>query len=145
MSITHLELPLTDDRPVTDRWATERDAYASQQRHLSLVPAPASVGAPQVRLTRRGRVTVVLAALGVIVALMVVFGSGTAATSEAGTIVDTATVTVQPGQTLWSIAADANPDGDIRDTVDDIVRLNALADGQSLQMGTPLAVPVYGD
>ncbi len=140
MSITHLELPLTDDHYVTDR-----DARAAQQRHLSLVPAPTAVSAPQVRLTRRGRVAVVLAALGVIVALMVVFGSGTAATSDAGTIVDTATVTVQPGQTLWSIAADANPDGDIRDTVDDIVRLNALADGQSLQMGTPLAVPVYGD
>ena len=140
MSITHLELPLTHDR-----YAHDREAHAPQQRHLSLVPAPAPVAAPRVRLTRRGRVTVVLAALAVIVALMVVFGSGTAANSDAGTVVDTASITVQPGQTLWSIAADANPDGDIRDTVDDIVRLNSLADGQSLQMGTPLAVPVYGD
>lgn len=140
MSITHLELPLTDHQHADDQ-----RVVAPRERHLSLVPAPAPAAAPRVRLTRRGRVTVVLGALAVIVALMVAFGSGTAATSEAGVIVDTTTITVQPGQTLWSIAAAANPGGDIRDTVDDIVRLNSLADGQSLQMGTPLAVPVYGD
>ena len=51
-------------------------------------------------------------------------------------------MTVQPGQTLWSIAAEARPDADIRSTVDQIVRLNALEDGAPLPIGATLAVPV---
>ncbi len=149
MSITHDELPLID----LDRFAVG-DAQlreAARERHLALVPVAQPVRAARaaagggLRLTRRGRVALVVLALAIVSALMVVFGSGTAATSDAAEITGTTTVTVQPGQTLWSIAGDLNPGGDIRDTMDDIVKLNSLVDGESLQMGDSLALPVYAD
>lgn len=95
-----------------------------------------------VRLTGRGRVAVVSVALAVISTLAVVFGSAVVATGEAPVEGTVTTVTVQPGQTLWSIAAEARPDADIRATVDQIVRLNALEDGTALPIGATLAVPV---
>lgn len=95
-----------------------------------------------VRLTGRGRIAVVAIALAVLTTLAIVFGSAVVATGEAPVEGTVTTVTVQPGQTLWSIAAEARPDADIRATVDQIVRLNALEDGVSLPIGATLAVPV---
>lgn len=103
--------------------------------------AAAAADAP-VRLTGRGRVAVVSVALAVISTLAIVFGSAVVATGEAPVDGTVTTVTVQPGQTLWSIAAEARPDADIRATVDQIVRLNALEDGAALPIGATLAVPV---
>ncbi|WP_229053637.1 LysM domain-containing protein [Aeromicrobium sp. Leaf350] len=149
MSITHDELPLIDLAPYS------RGTEEARDRHLALVPHTAVPGrtarAPRpattggLRLTRRGRVLLTVLALLVVTALMVVFGSGTAATSDAAEITGTTTITVQPGQTLWSIAGEANPGGDVRDTMDDIVQLNSLVKGETLQMGTQLALPVYAD
>lgn len=95
-----------------------------------------------VRLTTRGRVAVVSVALAIISTLAIVFGSAVVATGETPVEGTVTTVTVQPGQTLWSIAAEARPDADIRATVDQIVRLNALEDGAALPIGATLAVPV---
>ena len=141
MSITHDELPLFE-LPAHVRVTGPRE------RHL--VAVPQVTGAPVrqassggLRLTRRGRAALVVLALAIVTALMIVFGSGTAATSDPGVITGTTSVTVQPGETLWSIAGEANPAGDIRDTMVDIVKLNSLVDGETLQMGTTLAVPVY--
>ena len=108
-------------------------------RHLHLVPAPQ---ATIVRLTRRGRIAVLLAALLTMAVLVVALGSSTTATGEAGDPVPTQTVTVQPGDTLWKLATDANPNGDIRQTVDDIMRLNSLPTAH-LPMGSEIAVPIY--
>ncbi|MFT4298901.1 MAG: LysM domain-containing protein [Aeromicrobium sp.] len=139
MSIVHHHV-----RPVF-----EIPVRAAAPRHLTAVPRErvvlASSPRPALRLTRRGRAVLMLAALLVIGALMIAFGSGSAATGQAGTITGTTTITVQPGQTLWSIAGEAHPDGDIRDTMYDIVKLNSLVDGEPLRMGTRLAVPVYAD
>ena len=111
-----------------------------QVRHLHLVPSPQST---IVRLTRRGRVAVMLAALLTMAVLVVTLGSSTTATGDAGDPVPTQTVTVQPGDTLWKLATDANPNGDIRQTVDDIMRLNSLVSASGLQMGSEVAVPIY--
>jgi hypothetical protein len=46
-------------------------------------------------------------------------------------------VVVQPGDTLWSIAADIDTDGDIRDTVD---RLAALNGGSAVSAGQRLTI-----
>lgn len=100
--------------------------------------------APQLRLTRRGKALIVSATVAVIAVTAVMFGPSSTATDEAGTPQDTTLVRVQPGHTLWQIAADANPDGDIRATVDEIVELNSLPNASSLQMGSQIAVPVYG-
>src|SRR5690606_37200122 len=82
--------------------------------------------AAPLRLTGRGRVAIVSAALAVISALVVVFGSAVVATDTAADPGIVTTVTVLPGQTLWSIAAEARPDADFRSTVDEIIKLNAL-------------------
>ena len=108
-------------------------------RHLHLVPAPAST---TLRLTRRGRVAVLLAALLTIAVLAVALGPSTTATGDAGDPVPTRTVTVQPGDTLWELATEANPNGDLRQTVDDIMRLNSLPTAH-LPMGSEIAVPIY--
>jgi predicted Zn-dependent protease len=50
------------------------------------------------------------------------------------------TVLVQPGETLWDIAARVAPEVDRRDTVLRIVELNALP-SSSVQAGQELAVP----
>lgn len=57
-------------------------------------------------------------------------GAGT--TPEAQTI-----VVVQPGDTLWSIAADLDPDGDLRATVDRLADRNG---GSGLTVGQRLVV-----
>ncbi|MBM6698923.1 LysM peptidoglycan-binding domain-containing protein [Bifidobacterium pullorum subsp. saeculare] len=50
-------------------------------------------------------------------------------------------VTVRPGDTLWSYAADITPaGGDVGATVDELVELNGL-EGPSLQVGQRLVVP----
>ena len=108
-------------------------------RHLHLVPPPQNT---VLRLTRRGRVAVLLAALLTLAVLVVALGSSTIATGEAGDAVPTRTVTVEPGDTLWKLATDANPNGDLRQTVDDIMRLNSLPTAH-LPMGSEVAVPIY--
>lgn len=45
---------------------------------------------------------------------------------------------VQPGDTLWSIAADVNPAGDVRATVDALAELN---DGSAISVGQRLVLP----
>jgi len=97
-----------------------------------------------VRLTRRGRAAIFMATTALLGALAVVLGSSGAASDDASEVATT-TVQVQPGQTLWDIAVEANPDGDVRGTIDDIVELNSLPNASGLKMGSTLAVPVYGD
>ena len=60
-------------------------------RHLRLVPPPQTT---VLRLTRRGRVAVLLAAMLTMAVLVVALGSSTTATGDAGDPVPTQTVTV---------------------------------------------------
>ncbi|MCW2750812.1 MAG: hypothetical protein JWR83_1922 [Aeromicrobium sp.] len=117
------------------------DLITHSVRHLSVVPDLKR--APVLRLTRRGKAVVLTVSLLVVAILVVMFGSSTFATGHAGTPQQTTMVRVLPGHTLWQIASDANPNGDIRATVDDIVRLNSLPNASALQMGSEIAVPVY--
>jgi hypothetical protein len=126
--------------------ALDRSATRHHVRHLSVVPdlaVPNFRAAPVLRLTRRGKAVVLTLALLVVSVLVVMFGPSTSATGHAGTPQQTTMVRVLPGHTLWQIASDANPNGDIRATVDDIVRLNSLPNASALQMGSEIAVPVY--
>ncbi|MEV7396736.1 LysM domain-containing protein [Aeromicrobium sp. NPDC092404] len=117
------------------------DHGARPVRHLRAVPA--AQPAPRVRLTRRGKAVVLAIAVAVIAMLVVLFGSSSFAGDQAGSAPETTSVRVLPGQTLWQIAAEANPNGDIRKTVDEIVRLNSLPNASALQLGSEIAVPVY--
>ena len=110
---------------------------------LSLVPDLPRTP-PQLRLTRRGRLTIFLGAVLALIVLAVALGSTTVATDEPGTPVPATTRTVLPGQTLWDLAVAANPKGqDVRVTVDDIMRLNSLQSPGDLQAGSTIAVPTY--
>ena len=92
-----------------------------------------------VRLTRRGRVVVLLL---LVVVAFVAFSAARTVTQAGTDPARPATryVTVHPGQTLWQIARSVAPADDPRDTVDRIRRLNAL-DTTVLQAGQRLVVP----
>lgn len=101
--------------------------------------APAVDGRDVLRLTRRGRLVLFVLALVVCAAAsLAVTSSGSA--SGTARQVPVQYVTVLPGDTLWNIAKDVAPGVDPRDTVAQIVELNALQ-GSSLQAGQRLAVP----
>jgi hypothetical protein len=96
-----------------------------------------------VRLTRRGRLVVLLLGLALALAAGVFLGAGSVATERPGTPEPTRIVMVGSGDTLWDIAADAaaaSGETDVRSMVTRIERLNALDSGMVLA-GQRLRVP----
>lgn len=94
-----------------------------------------------VRLTRRGRLVVLAAALLVAFAIGVfVTAAGSVASQEQGTPEPTRIVQVRTGETLWDISAQLADGGDVRAMMEKIERLNAL-DSSVLQAGQRLVVP----
>lgn len=107
-------------------------------------PRSVSMQRPAVRLTRRGRLVVFLAALALLL-LSAFFLSSVAVGSESpGQAEPTEIVMVGTGDTLWGIAAEINTDGDVRSTMAEIERLNAL-DSAALSAGQKIRVPVSDD
>ena len=106
----------------------------------AIVPA---VPATRLRLTARGR-RVVLALAAVPLAAGIAFGalSGGSAMASNDQVATASfeTVTVMPGDTLWSIAEGIAPQADPREVIGEITRLNAL-EGGALQIGEQLAIP----
>jgi hypothetical protein len=99
------------------------------------------VARPTVRLTRRGRVVVVIAALLVAFAIGVfVTAAGSVATQEPGSPEPTRIVQVGSGDTLWDIASGLAADGEVRAMMEEIKHLNAL-ESAALQVGQRLVVP----
>jgi hypothetical protein len=95
----------------------------------------------RVRLTRRARRLAVVLALALGVALgswlgPLVAGSG----ADDLRLTGVSTVTVEPGDTLWSVASSVAGDRDVRMVVDEIQQLNHL-DGTELQVGQTLQLP----
>lgn len=107
-------------------------------------PFGAAPVAPRLRLTRRGRL--VLIAFPVFVASILLLAGLTAMLSPAragdSAPVQTQTVqiTVQQGQSLWSVAAQYAPDRDPRVVIGEIVELNGL-DSARVLPGQQLLVP----
>jgi LysM domain len=108
-------------------------------RRVSAVK-PRTVAPKRVRLTRRGRVTLVLTFLALALALMVPFGGWATATLTGGAPEPVRIVEVQPGDTLYGIAGDLAEPGQIREMVHRIQSLNSLPGGQITE-GQKLAVP----
>lgn len=103
--------------------------------------------AAPLRLTRRGRVVVTAAAAVLVAAvaslIVVTAAAGAQATSHgqpAGGYAGMREVVVQPGQTLWSIAAAAEPSADPRIVIQQIMTVNSLTTAQ-IQAGQLLWVP----
>ena len=101
------------------------------------------VARTRLRLTRRGRAVIaVLVSLPLVIALVMLAlngGGATATSTNAGTAAVT-TVTVEPGQSLWSLAATIAPDSSTADVVADLMAINAL-ESASVVPGQQLIVP----
>lgn len=98
----------------------------------------------RLRLTTRGRrVLAVVSSLPAVIAVSIVMfsGGGAVASAEAPSADRTFyTVTVLPGDTLWSIAGEIAPEADPRDVVDAVMGLNAMSSAR-LDIGQTIAVP----
>ncbi|WP_064744334.1 LysM peptidoglycan-binding domain-containing protein [Actinomadura oligospora] len=101
-----------------------------------------------VRLTRRGRVVVVV--FGAVIVLLALWMAGALSASAGGQdhrdlpVPDgrrVVPVVVRPGDTLWGIAGRAEPGTDPRPTVRRILELNGLPDDAIVQPGQRLRVP----
>jgi hypothetical protein len=139
--------------------ASRRDTPASRRdtpdvRHAALTPrrdAPAArSGRPRdtpvapLRLTRRGRVVVALAA-ALLVTMVSLLLAGVAQATNDGPSPRAARenlvqVIVRPGQSLWSVAESADPDQDTRAVIQQIIDLNSL-NGETVFAGQQLWVP----
>src|SRR4029077_9489946 len=94
-------------------------------------------GITRLRATRAGCLRVrLLPALGLVVAATL----GLALVAHGGSAQPDSTVVVQPGDTLWSIAAAHYPGDDVRVRVDDIERANGLS-GPTIEAGQELRLP----
>ena len=74
------------------------------------------------------------------VAAVSLFGVGLALGAHGSTLAGHTTVVVEPGDTLWSIAAEHYPADDVRVRVDDIEQANGL-DGPTIGVGQTLRLP----
>ena len=96
------------------------------------------------RLTRRGRVVVALAA-ALLVTMVSLLLAGVAQATNDGPSPRAARenlvqVIVRPGQSLWSVAESADPDQDTRAVIQQIIDLNSL-NGDTVFAGQQLWVP----
>jgi LysM repeat protein len=128
--------------PIFTRTTTVRTAATAgaPTRAAGVARAPQS----SVRLTRRGRAVVVMAALVLVLLAGFFLGSVAVGTDEAGQAPATEIIMVEPGQSLWSISSELTTEGDVRSTIREIERLNAL-DTVALSAGQKLRVPVSND
>ena len=123
-------------------------------RHAALTPrrdTPAArSGRPRdtpvapLRLTRRGRVVVALAA-ALLVTMVSLLLAGVAQATNDGPSPRAARenlvqVIVRPGQSLWSVAESADPDQDTRAVIQQIIDLNSL-NGDTVFAGQQLWIP----
>jgi LysM repeat protein len=102
----------------------------------------------QIRHQKRSRkANIRLARFLVVLSLTTVFGAGFAMQAGAGSkVVPTkpdsyVTVTVAPGETIWSVAKALNNGGDVRELVDQIIKVNGLA-SSDLTAGSKIRVPL---
>ena len=126
--------------------ARGRDTHPRAARLQTSRPGPVRGQAACVplRLTRRGRVVVAVAAALLLAVLSLVIAASAQATNHpapSGAAAQSLTrVTVRPGQSLWSVAENADPDADTRMVVQQIIELNGLT-GTVVLAGQQLWVP----
>jgi len=99
---------------------------------------------PPLRLTRRGRIVVAVAAALVLAALSLVIAGAAQATNHPVSArtaqQNLVQVIVHPGQSLWSVAESADPSADTRVVIQQIIELNSLT-GNTVFAGQRLWVP----
>ncbi|HEY3923550.1 MAG TPA: LysM peptidoglycan-binding domain-containing protein [Acidothermaceae bacterium] len=126
--------------PPFERATPLRLVEADAPRSRGSRSAAKSLTAGHIRLTRRGRLALLVAA---VLCLLVGFSLGNTLSFTAGSISPPAashSIVVQPGQTLWGIATQVAPHADPRATIQQIIVLNHLP-STGVQVGETLAVP----
>lgn len=124
--------------------AMKNGASVARDAYFSSSSAPA-----RLRLTHRGRI--VFGGLGALV-LVGLLAFATLLLSPQAFAADVAAggqrfhyVVAQPGDSLWSVASELDPDSDPRDLIAEIVKLNQLGDS-GVEAGQAIAVPLrYSD
>lgn len=96
---------------------------------------------PAMRLTRRGRVLIVLLAAAVLLAVFSLGRVSSRAADAGGTRAARPTVVLQSGETLWQVARRVSPKADPRVTVERILQLNDLKRADMVQPGQQLLLP----
>lgn len=123
-------------------------SIASMSDTASFAGAGDGSGAPRtrLRLTRRGRaVLTALVALPVVIgALLFALNGGMAAATGEQTHATFHYVTVQSGDSLWSVAERLAPKADPRNVIADLVSLNGL-ESAVVTPGQQLAIPAQYD
>lgn len=115
---------------------------------LSISPAfadapalrPRLSGTGAVRLTRRGRMVILLAFFACAFGVMIALGGWATATRDGGSAEPVRVIEVQPGDTLYDIAGEVAEPGEVREMVHRIQQLNSLPGG-GIQVGQKIAVP----
>ena len=150
-----------DDTPATPRDTTgsRRDTPGAQRdaphirsdtprirRDTPGAPSarPGEAPASPLRLTRRGRIVVTVAAALLATAIALLAAGVAQATSHGpsprAARQDLVQVVVRPGQSLWSVAESADPGQDTRAVIQQIIDLNSLT-GDTVFAGQQLWVP----
>ena len=93
------------------------------------------------RLTRRGRVVVLLALVTLLFAAFSLGRVGTEAAPQGAAPEPLAQTVVQPGETLWTVAKRVAPGHDPRGVIDRIAELNDLDNGDAVWAGQLLVLP----
>ena len=119
---------------------TARPVRAAQSSRST---RPAGARQP-VRLTARGRAAVFfLLSVVTLLLVMIAVGGTSADASDSVGGPATASVVVQAGDCLWTIAKSLQPNGDPRSMMQTLVELNSLNGGE-LVAGQQLIVPIGG-
>ncbi len=135
----YIPLQARPNAPI-DYWPSDTDTAVEHAVDYWPVATPAralravSVAAvtrelPPLRLTRRGIVALaglVIVAGVLLVSLAAAFGPSNASSGVSATSAVPAQVTVQPGETLWSISSRIAPNRDPRTEIADLQRINGL-------------------
>jgi LysM repeat protein len=100
----------------------------------------ATIRQPRLRLTRRGRVVLIGLFLLLVATIAVVLSPAARGADPTGPV---PTVVVQPGDTLWSVAAKHRPSRDPYAMIREIRRLNGMSDN-IVHAGQELALPHEG-
>ncbi|MFY9915923.1 MAG: LysM domain-containing protein [Nocardioidaceae bacterium] len=136
MSTATLTAPHQSDvRIARPRAARPASPARSTPRAVSREVAP-------VRLTRRGRLLLLMVVLALAFAAFTLLSSPAVSTDQTHHATQH-TVVVGAGQTLWDIATRIAPGEDPRTVIADIVDLNELPDAGSIRIGQQLFVPQY--
>jgi hypothetical protein len=107
---------------------------------------PSGLVINQIVLNRRGRLarTLVVLSLAIVLVSTFAFSAGAGNTDQMSPTSDAfITVTVGPGETIWSLAGQIAVDGDKRSLVDEIISINSLPTAD-VQVGQELRIPLQG-